>query len=97
MKVVGTGEGSAHVDELHNDGNVTFGPDGDSDTTVIQDGGSVVDDNAPVAIIQDEAGLHIGKLTTDGVLNAAPTKGGGNTYIIDLVGTENSVQNFGLI
>jgi len=82
---------------LNNDGNVTFGPapDGDSDTLI--DDGTTVDPNAPVVIIDDGTGLHIGKLTTDGQLSAENNLDSGNTYINELVGTQFSVQNFGLL
>ena len=99
LKVIGTGEGSAQVGELNNDGDVTFGdpdaPTGDSETPI--DDGTDVDPDAPVVIVDDGTGLHIGKLTTDGQLTAENNLDSGNTYINDLVGTQFSVQNFGLI
>ena len=95
LKVVGAGEGEAHVGELNNSGDVTFAPDGDSETPI--DDGTTVDPDAPVVIIDDGTGLHVGKLTTDGKLNAENNLDSGNTYIDTLVGTQFSVQNFGLL
>ena len=47
--------------------------------------------------IDATAGMHIGKLTTEGVLNAQNNIDSGNTYIRKLSGTRGSVQNFGLL
>ena len=47
--------------------------------------------------IDATTGMHIGKLTTEGVLNAQNNIDSGNTYIRKLSGTRGSVQNFGLL
>ena len=51
----------------HDDGSLAVVSEGNSDTPI--DGGTQVQHNDPVAIIDDGTGLHVGRLTTDGVLN----------------------------
>ena len=79
--------------DVSDDGNLAVITDGNSDMPV--DNGTEIHYNDPVAIVDDGTGLHIGRLTTDGVLNVQNNLESGNTYIGDLTTTEASVVNFG--
>ena len=80
VKVIGTTDPTAVA--THDSGSLAVPTDGDSDTVV--DNGTQVKPNDPVAIVDDGTGLHVGRLTTDGVLNVENNLDSGNNYIIDL-------------